>query len=82
MPQEETGLDIPIENTEFFKTVYVKYPDYDFVYHIFHTKIKDKNEIKINTAEHKNAKWISPNESLLLPLIEDLDICIKLFFKN
>ncbi|MFA6422357.1 MAG: NUDIX hydrolase [Candidatus Buchananbacteria bacterium] len=78
---EETGLVIPPKNIKFFSTVYVSYSDYDFVYHIFYTQLNKKVEIKINESEHKDAKWILPKEALNLPLIEDLDSCIKLFFK-
>lgn len=77
---EETGLRIPHDRMKFFSTAYVKFTDYDFIYHMFHTEIDQKAEIKINEREHKNARWISPKDALNLPLIEDLDNCIKLFF--
>ena len=77
---EETGLKIPKNNMEFFFTVFVKFPEYDFIYHIFHTKIGKRAKIKISAKEHKAAKWISPTDALDLPLIGDLDSCIKIFF--
>ncbi len=77
---EETGLVIPRDEMKFFSTVYVKFPDYDFVYHMFHTELNEKAEIKISECEHKDAKWISPKDALDLPLIEDLDGCMELFF--
>lgn len=78
--EEETGLLIPLNSISLFRTVYVRYPDYDFVYHLFHTVIAAKEKIQINPDEHQAAKWISPAEALSLPLIEDLDVCLKLFF--
>lgn len=77
---EETGIVIPHNDMKFFSTVYVKFADYDFVYHIFHANLNSKPTIKISRGEHKAAKWISPKATLDLPLIEDLDGCIQLFF--
>ena len=77
---EETGLIIPREEIKFFSTVYVKFPDYDFIYHMFHANLDAKVEIIISKDEHKGAKWISPQDAFELPLIEGLDGCIKLFF--
>lgn len=77
---EETGFEILPSEMKFFSTIYVKFPDYDFVYHMYHAGMQEKKEIKISDTEHKGAQWISPQEALHLPLIEDLDGCIKLFF--
>ena len=77
---EETGIIIPCNEMKFFSTVYVRFADYDFVYHMFHAKLQNKPEIKINEHEHKDAKWASPKNVLGLSLIEDLDGCIRLFF--
>ena len=77
---EETGIMIPQDKMKFFSTVYVRFPDYDFVYHMYHTTLDNKPEIRINQSEHKAAKWISPKEALNLPLIQDLDACIQLFY--
>ena len=78
--KEETGLIIPEENFKFFKTVYVRYPTYDFVYHMFSLELNEKFAIMISEKEHKESQWIKPQEAFNLPLIEDLDVCLKLFF--
>lgn len=77
---EETGIDIPKERLEFFRKVYVRFPIYDFVYHIFHTILPEKREIKISESEHKEGRWVHPQQTNTLPLIGDLDECIKMFF--
>ena len=79
--QEETGFQLPSSQLSYFGKIYVNYPEYDFVYHIFHTKLDQKQEVAINHNEHKNFKWISPKNALNMPLIQDLDACIKLFYK-
>jgi len=79
--KEETGFNIPKSQIAYFDKVFVKYPSYDFVYHIFYTKLNKESKVKINDAEHKDFKWTTPQNSLILPLIQDLDACIKLFYK-
>ena len=54
---QETGYDIPISQISYYRKVYVKYSDKDFIYHIFHTKLSDKQEVTLNPAEHKDFKW-------------------------
>jgi len=49
--KEETGFQLSSSQPSYFKKVYVKYPKYDFIYHIFHISF------------------------------QDLDACIKLFYK-
>jgi len=78
--KEETGFNFSEEEMKFFKTVWVRFPEYDFVYHIFYADLDEKKEIRINSKEHKDAKWASPFDVLKLPLIGDLDGCINLFF--
>lgn len=77
---EETGLMIPETELRFFSTVYVKHWEYDLVYHMFHVKLAEKPVIKISEGEHKDVMWALPEVALDLPLIHDLDSCIKLFF--
>ncbi|MBT3397711.1 NUDIX domain-containing protein [archaeon] len=75
---EETGLNLPEANH--FKKIFVRLPDYDFVYHIFHSPFEEKPEINLRSEEHKDFQWASPEDALGLPLVLDEDLCIKLFF--
>lgn len=77
--KQETGILLDSNQIHYYNKVYVRYPDYDFVYHIFHAKLK-ANEIKINSEEHKDFTWVAPEEALNMPLIQDLDNCIRLFY--
>ena len=77
---EETGISIGKEQFNYFTKVYVRYPDYDFVYHIFHIKLPQKHDVKTNGVEHKDSVWVKPEDALKMPLIQDLDACIKLFY--
>ncbi len=77
---EETGLDIPKSKIRHHSKNYIKFPDFDFVYHLFHAQIDSKPEVLLNSREHKNYIWIYPQDTSRLHLIEDLDSCIKLVY--
>jgi len=78
---EETRIKLASSDLKYFKKIYVKYPAYHFVYHIFYTKLNYLPKIIISSLEHKEYKFFTPKEALKLNLIPDLDNCIKLFFK-
>lgn len=76
--EEETWItEIDLE---YFRKVYVKYTNYDFIYHMYSTKLQQEPEIKINLEEHKSYIRKTPIEALRENLIEDLDVCIKMFY--
>ena len=54
--------------------------DYDFVYHMFHTRLDWQPEISISEREHKASCWATPQDSLSMDLVLDEDACIKLFY--
>jgi 8-oxo-dGTP pyrophosphatase MutT (NUDIX family) len=76
---EETGYEVD-GDIDFFTTLYVRYPEYDFMYHIFHHRADGKPTIKVSPNEHKAFQWVSPQDALRLPLIPDEDACIELFY--
>ena len=79
--REETGQKILPIQLEYLTKVYVKYPEYDFVYHMFRTELNKRPDIKLNYKEHKAYQWISASESLKLNLVRGLDQCIRMFYK-
>ena len=80
--QEEIGLELARERVEFFDTVYVRYPDYDFVYHMFRAPFAQEPEIALNLTEHKDFRWASIPEALAMNLVQDEDACIRLLYGN
>lgn len=79
---EETGIDIPMNRIIFFDTVYVRYPDYDFIYHIFHADIESEKDVTIRREEHQDFRWVTPGEALAFGdrLVPDEDDCIRLVY--
>lgn len=80
--REETGLKSPASTFDFLDKVFVRYPDYDFIYHIFRLKRKKKPEIEINEEEHQDYSWVTPRAASDLNLIRDLDACIELIYQE
>lgn len=78
--REETGLEIISIQAEYFKKVFVRYPAYDFVYHMFRVELKSKRDILINLREHQAFRWVVPQEALTMNLVTDLDECIRMFY--
>jgi 8-oxo-dGTP pyrophosphatase MutT (NUDIX family) len=79
---EETGIDIPLDQISFQKTFYVRYPDYDFVYHIFQVELEKEENVSIREEEHKDFRWMTPQEALSLmeDLVPDEDACIRFIY--
>jgi 8-oxo-dGTP diphosphatase len=78
--QEEIGLKVSPQDYKYFEGYYVRYPGYDYVYHVYHLPLKKKPVLDINLKEHKDHQWIKPEDALKLNLIQDEDSCIKWFY--
>ena len=78
--REETGQKFLSSELKYLTKVYVKYPEYHFIYHMFHIKIDKQPKVRLSTEEHKTYKWLLPNEVLKLNLVRELDRCIKMFY--
>lgn len=79
--EEEIGVKIISEDLKYFEGYYVRYPNYDYIYHVFHLLMREKPVLDLNLNEHKDHIWITPKEALRLDLIQDEDTCIKWFYK-
>lgn len=77
---EETGVTLDPSQLQRQQRVFVRYPNYDFVYYIFHTALSARPEVVLNPAEHGDYCWQNPLEALNLPLVLDEDACIHLFY--
>ncbi|MCC2632036.1 MAG: putative nudix hydrolase [Patescibacteria group bacterium] len=78
--EEEAGIKAMPEDLEHCHTVFVRYRKYDIEYHTYRLTLKERPTIKLNPGEHTKMVWITPEESLLLNLIEDEDTCIRLIY--
>lgn len=78
--KEEIGLEVQRDECKYFEGYYVRYPGYDYVYHVYHLPVSEKPVLDLNLKEHKGLQWVTPEEALRLDLIQDEDVCIKWFF--
>lgn len=78
--QEETGQKIAEEKLNYIGKVYVKYPDYDFIYHMYRTVLTEPPVITLSQREHKAYQWETPIKALDLKLVRDLYECIKMSY--
>lgn len=80
--REETGIILGVSNIEYLGVVHVSYPNIDFDYHMSRSVLSPENnpDIVINPDEHKEHRWVTPQEALELDLIEDEDGCIRMHY--
>lgn len=79
---EETGIVYEISENNCIGNFHVRDGDgpiFDFpMYKIIFDK---EPKVVINNIEHDDYRWIDPKETLALPLIHDLDTCIKFAYQ-
>lgn len=78
---EETGFDISKEAILYIGKVYIKYPTFDYIYHMVKcTPHKSPGSVKISFNEHKGFTWVTPEDALKMRLMLDEDSCIKMIY--
>lgn len=79
---EETGISTQPEDLFYLEKVFVRYSDFDFIYHIFRLKVANILPVKINSREHQEYQWVRREEAMKMDLIQDLDKCIEIFYET
>lgn len=78
---EETGIRIAPENTRYADSAYVRYPEFDFIYHTFEYNFAVKPPVTIQVEEHSEFRWVTPKEALVMDLMRDNNAVIKNYFR-
>ncbi|HEY1095622.1 MAG TPA: NUDIX hydrolase [Alphaproteobacteria bacterium] len=79
--KEETGVILQEQDLVPLQKLYVRYPDFDFIYYMFQTKLTgDRPDIVIDPESHKDLTWVKPQDASALQLIPDLDACIQMTY--
>ncbi|MBN2881506.1 NUDIX hydrolase [Candidatus Woesearchaeota archaeon] len=73
---EETGIVVGKNSVKFIRSVFVKYPGFDFIFHIFKLEVSSMPEIKLN-SENIDFKWVDFEFVHEYELIMDEGECIK-----
>ncbi|MEN9613791.1 MAG: hypothetical protein RLZZ347_98 [Candidatus Parcubacteria bacterium] len=74
---EEVGVFLAPEQYHFFESYYVRFPEFDFMYHVYRVVLGSEPKLALNLSEHKDFQWVRPIDALKLNLIQDEDACIK-----
>ncbi len=77
---EETGVVLSEEKFVFAHTVYFRYPEYDFVFHIYSSDLATIPTLIINETEHKAAMWATPEAALGMTLVAGNDTLVRKFY--
>lgn len=77
---EETGLHVEPEKFEYLTKVYVTYPEYHFVYHMFRLRLNEKPDIVLREEEHEGFQWIAPQHAVNLPLVRGMAECLEISY--
>jgi 8-oxo-dGTP diphosphatase len=79
---EETGIELAEERFDFFKTAYVRYPDYDFIFHMYSARLEAEPSLVVSLSEHQEARWMTPEEALSSALVMGNEVLVREFFKT
>jgi 8-oxo-dGTP diphosphatase len=79
---EETGQKFNNYDIKYWGKVYVKYPNYDCIFHMSKIELDKIPIITLAPKEHSDYKWVTIKEALEMNLIPDMDKCIYEFFKT
>ncbi len=78
--QEETGIVIRKSSLTPRGSVFVRHAGRDFVYHMFSIELSGEPPISLSPTEHQAYRWVTPEESFVLPLVHDQAECTKMMF--
>jgi len=67
---EECGIQLCNENLRYCRKVFVRFPEKDFILHLFKANLSDVPAVlPIAQEEHCDYRWLTPDEALQLQLI-------------
>lgn len=81
--KEETAIELLPEQIIEFGAVYIRYPHFDFTYHMYgYLLLGDRPDIIINQEEHTEYAWRSFKEAFSYPVILFEDTCTFLVWND
>jgi mutator protein MutT len=78
--REETGINMKEQSLGYYGKYYVRYPNMDYVFHIFEYRSEDFPKVKFNPKEHADYRWVTLQEALQMTLIPGEEECISLVY--
>ncbi len=81
--REETGLDLEREGLFHWGVMYVRYPEFDFEYHVYRCNLNplgSEPEVRLS-KEHKGKVWETVDRAISsLDLMRDEATCLKMVY--
>lgn len=78
---EETGLLLSSELLRYCLKVYVRFPNRDFVLHLFHATLSEvPKTFEVSPQEHIGYRWVFAEDALKMPMIPGGNDCMRLCF--
>ncbi len=77
--REETGIDLPEDAFTFRETLAVRYPEFDFVYHLYSARLTERPKIRLNRREHINYAWLPLEKARRHNLVPDMEQVLERF---
>jgi mutator protein MutT len=78
--REETGIDIPEESVRYFGKYYIRYPEMDYIFHMFEYQLAELPDVQFSPKEHADYDWVTLEEALQMPLIPGEEECIDMVY--
>lgn len=79
---EETGIEAQGTDFVYHSKFHVRYPEYDFIYHVFQMFTKAKPAVVLRLQEHEAYEWCTPTKALNKALIPNEDMIIKAVYAD
>lgn len=79
--KEEIQYQLHTRDLQYHGLEFVRYPEFDFIFHMFSVYLTSLPTIILNSKEHQEYCWVTPEKALQMDLIRDEDPCIKKVFK-
>ena len=67
--QEEVGVALCPDKVYKVKTLYIRLPSIDYIFHMFYTHLPELPLINLDLGENQESRWTTLQEALQLPLV-------------
>lgn len=78
--KEDLGIELDFEKLNFYKSIYVRNSDSDFICHIYSADFDELPLLTLNTEEYSDYILVTPQEALQEKISKNTAAYIKIFY--
>jgi mutator protein MutT len=67
--EEEVGIRLEAKRMVALGSIYMRLPQMDYTFHMFYQQLLEEPQLVLAEQEHLEARWVTPEQALQLPLI-------------